>query len=1186
MHPGKDCVQDPSVMKTQTQLPRKEVRARRCMRRQQGFALVVTLSLMILLTILAVGLLSLSSLSLRSAGQGDAQRIAQANARLALALALAQLQKHTGPDQVVTMTADQRGSAGDGSQSSAAVDRRHWAGAYRSWLNTTPTRPTPEFLSWLVSGEESLTGKPESADQAGAAADAVELVGTGTLGETTATGTVKVPPIRIAQANGRAARAAWWIGDQGVKAAIAAPPPSQDTSLGGTRAALQGAPRNAVEWVSTGTAKPFASLGPDDRRTERVTSWKQAGLLTTDAALPRAAFHDLAPFSTGLMTNVRAGGFRKDLSMELERAAARAPKTPLYRVRGETGINFEELWAYYNLYKEVQRRGTHTFTTGGRLANSSPFLQMRDTPNTAAQDDWFFFKQPVIINYQMVFSFEIRPINSGGAIVNSLRLVADPIITLWNPLDIPLVIPTGAYMSVKYWQYPFDVMVRINGGTPIRSPMISTLSGSTVTTNTDYNFLTLKMGNSQPMVFRPGEVIKFSQNNNTIVREGFSRNLNAGPGFQFDGGVSLPLKDLNGQTINLQPTDTITYEVRPNNLTAGKSSSSGNSLSGTNLHSRHFSITHHEVYVGHDRQEGGQESVGYGGMAIDWDFGNRRLKPGEVRAIGTPGTKPAGERLYADNRALSQVFKSITSSQGRSYSFSELNGRKEPFMIASFEAKTEEGSDRGTRSLARFNPKAHHIDFYDLKAPELDMLPYEFKVEPLTSWKNRSLEVSTNGNAYFGGGMNAEYGTSFLTTHTVPREPIFSLAMFQHAFANGFEMQKPTVGYANLNGREPMLPQISHAIGNSLAPSVLGPDKTEGILAGSRPVADHSFLANRELWDDWFLSGISPQTVTTFGTRRDQRTVATEFFTGTARLPVTRYLPDIGSQDADALARSLISGTTPSTLATTLVGSLMRVDGMFNVNSTSVEAWKSVLGGLKGRPIIVREANGSESLSAGTDGKVPVANLSTPANTVIDARGSVDPKDPAQWVGYRELDEQDLDALARAIVREIRKRGPFLSLADFVNRRPGTDKDLARSGAIQSALDAPDVPINKGFRSGTRDVASDVAARLAFPGGEQGAKSFGSPGIVKQADILTPIAPILSARSDSFIIRAYGEAVAADGKVIARAWCEAVVERNRNYIDPQDKPEIVHASLRSGLNKSFGRRYEILSFRWLNPSEI
>ena len=49
-------------------------------RGDKGFALVVTLSLMILLTVIAVGLLSLSSISLRAFPQGQAVAVAQANA--------------------------------------------------------------------------------------------------------------------------------------------------------------------------------------------------------------------------------------------------------------------------------------------------------------------------------------------------------------------------------------------------------------------------------------------------------------------------------------------------------------------------------------------------------------------------------------------------------------------------------------------------------------------------------------------------------------------------------------------------------------------------------------------------------------------------------------------------------------------------------------------------------------------------------------------------------------------------------------------------------------------------------------------------------------------------------------------------------------------------------------------------
>lgn len=72
---------------------------------KRGFALIVTLTLMVLLAILALGLLSLSSVSLRTASQTGAEATSRANALLALQLAIGDLQKHLGPDQRISATA-------------------------------------------------------------------------------------------------------------------------------------------------------------------------------------------------------------------------------------------------------------------------------------------------------------------------------------------------------------------------------------------------------------------------------------------------------------------------------------------------------------------------------------------------------------------------------------------------------------------------------------------------------------------------------------------------------------------------------------------------------------------------------------------------------------------------------------------------------------------------------------------------------------------------------------------------------------------------------------------------------------------------------------------------------------------------------------------------------------------------
>jgi hypothetical protein len=1149
---------------------------------------------MILLTVIAVGLLTLSSVSLRASSQGEAMQAARANARLALAMAIAQLQKETGPDQRITMLADQRPSGANALESAAAPERRQWTGVYSSWLVTSANRPTPEFRTWLVSGTDEVTRAVAAADNAGAAnssnlaADTIELVGKGTLGSTNTSGRVAVPALRIQQPNGKSARTGWWIGDQGMKAAVATPPASRGTSLAAVRSGLQAASRNALEFVSLGANKPFSDLDPEDARLPDVTSWQQSAFLATDVTAPRGLFHDLVAYSTGMLTNVRSGGFRKDLSMRLEQlanlASNRRPADPLYTVGNENGINLAELAVWYKAYDPATLRnsGSYTFTTGGRLDRGTPHLVIAANATEATRDERFHLKQPTIISYQMVLSFKVFPVVVNGQTLQRLHLVSDPVITLWNPLDVPVVMPSGQFMSIKYWQIPYDFVIRVNGGPQIRAPL-----GRSLSSHGDSNYLTLQIGRDEQIVMKPGEIIKFSQVGSTLMmsQAGNRHQLSGRKGFNHGGGFAFPLLRTDGTPIDLTARDTITYEAFPNNLTGGKTGSSGNVPPGGSNHSRHFSITHHEVYVGPDRGQLGSQSLGYGGMFIDWDFGNRRLRPGEVRQTNQAGTKPSSARLYADRPPANAVFEPVTGAKVRPLSFGNLAANKAPFLLVSYDAKTEAGSATATRSLARMNPRAHHIDFYDLTQTERDMLPYEFRAEPLDSWVNRSLDVSPDGSGFFGGGMTARDGTNIVVTHSFPRGPVVSLGALQHSFANGFEIHAPIDGYAILNGREPMMPHISHAIGNSLAPAVLPPNRSEGSLPGGRPLADHSYLANRALWDDWFFSGITPLITAVHGETKTQKAFADEFFAGSRKVPVVRYLPTPGDQNPTQLVNSFFSGINPTDLATNNLARYLRVDGMFNVNSTSVEAWKAVLGGLKGRPVVVTDATGKESLRAIDDEITPVAGLMGPRDLVAKGDGNVDLRSVDQWTGRRELSETEIDELARAIVAEVRKRGPFLSLGDFVNRRVGDDKDLARAGAIQNALDSQQSKINEAYNSATRSVGS-AASRFANPEAEKGPISYGIPGIVKQADILTPIAPILSARSDSFIIRAYGETVDGTGRVIARAWCEAVVERSHDFINPQDKPETVLTSLTSEENKRFGRRYELVLFRWLSPSEV
>lgn len=106
----------------------------------------------------------------------------------------------------------------------------------------------------------------------------------------------------------------------------------------------------------------------------------------------------------------------------------------------------------------------------------------------------------------------------------------------------------------------------------------------------------------------------------------------------------------------------------------------------------------------------------------------------------------------------------------------------------------------------------------------------------------------------------------------------------------------------------------------------------------------------------------------------------------------------------------------------------------------------------------------------------------------------------------------------------------------------------------------------------------------------EGPVAYGRAPYIDQADVLRSFAAQLTPRGDTYVIRTYGDALDAQGKVEARAWCEAIVQRIPEYIDSAsgsgDKAYKKQSDLSSEINKTFGRQFNIISFRWLNASEV
>ena len=267
------------------------------------------------------------------------------------------------------------------------------------------------------------------------------------------------------------------------------------------------------------------------------------------------------------------------------------------------------------------------------------------------------------------------------------------------------------------------------------------------------------------------------------------------------------------------------------------------------------------------------------------------------------------------------------------------------------------------------------------------------------------------------------------------------------------------------------------------------------------------------------------------------------------------------------------------------------VKGPFNINSTSVDAWRALFSSLRGKQIAYLDAEsslGKTDLEQETIDGTPVSSFSLPNGESY--KGSPDDSaDPEQWTSWRELSDDEIDELAVAMVEQVRLRGPFLSLSDFINRRlDGSKKDLALKGALQAALDDPDVSINAGFRSNDRSFSGSETSELnpEFPEALEGPVAYGSNAYIDQADILRGLAEQLTPRGDTFLIRTYGDSLDAAGNVVARAWCEAVVQRVPDYLDPTDENDTKEAELNSEANRLFGRQIRVVSFRFLKNSEV
>jgi hypothetical protein len=1135
--------------------------------RSRGFALVISLSLMVLLTVLSVGLLTLGTISLRAASRGEADARALANARLAITLAIGQLQKEAGDDRRITADASIREGA----------RQPNLLGIWSSWspgLVAKPDQSAPDynkektdrFRGWLVSQPDpALSGDrawPETAADPkwprlfSVSRDGFDL------------GAAPVP-------SGDGAYA-WAITQEASKAKVNVAGPE---AVDPTNAPLQAQRRPSLA-LSTVLQQPKDGW---DLRSARLLSSNQIRL---DAALAgdatAAAAGSYTVHSQGLLTDVVKGGLKTDLNLGFEMSDAdfaksawegvanpfrsggdpAAPASPdsyrgeraLFKPLVESPIvsittdyspasvahrffaaavpTFDHLRSFYRIPHHLY--GGDTPVVAGRGADHSA-IKLAAAPGGT-------LPPPSTPPAGLKSSLSVRPVLNRLVYLLSATLGGDgqvqlaltPIISLWNPYNVALEID-GA-VAYPWMDLPFQLAweFRLESGTIGRREVNMSMmmgkqfEGLAHGRSVNPYFLCEMTANGDgdlkdPIRFKPGEVrvfapaskvpVQFNRTGSNAERTVRLRPIDDISQMNTKGGLAIPMKEgvktggtPHGFTYVVKQTDKVSLKVRPSQQGA-----------------YHYFVSLEDSTRIRDKSDDAR------GEAIS-----------EVQMLG--------------------FASAVAEVSSPSWSYSELNGTSQPFAVIETFHRTALQNVGGLAVadlIYTTNPRQPAIN-HQLAAGTFTVAPHYLSTLRSVSSFDGAIQTTFDGRRSFWGPNHSASGEDQLPFFEIPRQPPLSLAALQHA-----DLSSSTFSPAN-------------QFANSWASPYLARTRTGSIntkhASSGVPVYDTSYLANEALWDGFFFSGAAPLLKPASG---GSAATAWDAPIAAVTSPLAKVLADFVADpsgkplanprmrlDKRGLADEALVQRLSEPAGCTRIAAHLTVDGAFNVNSTDVDAWIAQLAGLRGESFTVE------------GGKPPPPEVS-PFPRFRHPTGDKN----NNWNGYRALDDAEIRTLAENLVKEVRRRGPFLSLGEFVNRRV-EGGELGLNGAIQAAIEAGKLnALAKQAPFSTDKYPSEARENIIPDTG------VGIPGFLTQADVLQSLAPVITCRSDTFTVRGYGEAKDGEGKVIARRWCEAIVQRTPGFVDPADPADAAITSV-SPVNQAFGRRYEIVFFRVIPAAEI
>ncbi len=1245
-----------------------------------GFALVASLLILVLLTTLLLVMGGMLKTELMSTKSQKDMAVARQHALAGMKVALGELQRSAGPDGRVTAMASifEQNRA---TQLIELSDIQHpyYMGVFQahtsnqslesirqnytdiSVLRTdfTANVPTVPGVSWMVSGLRNSTSSSiinVDADTLYGADNYVRIASfeNGAVTDTdvsSLSGNSRADVYAGLEETGTAGRSrgrfAWWVSDESMKAKINGLAPDSTTWDGNNYTGeLEQLTATLAQDVNIGLAlneetvlnnfengflNPTNPTAREKREELRsLATMENLGLFDTNWA-DRIRYNrdDFTTHSYGLNVDVTQQRLKQDLTVLLETGKPTAllddpvirgssadsnfkgwdPASSFSNIRHyNPSAAVESAYPLFSLLRSWYQLGTDLDTGGGGVRAHSPSQHGH---------------HPVIMAMGIL---SLPTIDSNA----QMHFLMHPRVSLWNPTDT--VIPATTYMvqimppeRVEYQlTYEFadgsgseEVIYDVNLYQNLTGKLAFTpLANDPMVPNFEANGYPLLTFTVNAPEFAPGEVITFmptaNQEYNFLVKPGNAatgNSLNPDEGGPDDRFIYLDTTELGVSPVG------VSSGVAPSNLTARAITSQVKKLSF--LESR-------------------RPKQRVSGVA--WDPGIH-VNSGLVKLTTSGSSAEHLQTLIVPNGSAHSIFSHTSPSGdyprllseylsgGRAFHEYVQSGKAN--VISSMFAKDNLSQRSVSSRIRRFanwniraslmNPSSAASGYFDGSSRGLSGFVED------QSWKDAwQGNFKEHGRrALFKDGSNLDQ--QYIFSH-LPRQDrgTLSLAELQHAEMS-FVSDRPWYAVGNAEA-DPRIRRNSIVSDRYVA---------AGVYPYNNSIADISFLLNHSLFDRFFLSTM-PQNDGSYSLSSGTR----------MRNGRMLLVPDPNA----AINRGNLQDTDA---AFDVAAANYYVDGPLNVNSTSVAAWKATLGGLRNRQLSISGDASNES------NRHPLGRTKSPIVTEGNREGmdSGDPFDylasAVGWGSLRSYTDTDIQLLAEAIVRQVKIRGPFLSLADFVNRRlvahdysetdytstyhrPSPDSDqldfLGLDGAIGSAikevsyansqsLNGPllqelrvsevDGFPSSSYRFGTADTLAVNATNIDKIGGtsmeiidcqesimgvpsssnyDYAVHSANTPGYLTQADILEKIAPFLSVRGDTFTIRSYGESLDPNGRTVSRARCEAVVQR---LIEPlaatapytqNDIIEPDHAT--SSGETLYGRKFKIISFRWINEDEV